>query len=53
MKCIQVIYVIYEFLNMCLLIYFIVYGVDSKFVYEFMFLMYLVMDHMYGICLFF
>ena len=40
-------YFIYEFLFMCIFIYFIVYSSYSKFVYEFMFLMHLVMDHMY------
>jgi len=35
---------------MCLFIYFIVYWGYSKFVYEFVFIMYLVMDHMSWIC---
>jgi len=35
---------------MCLFVYFIVYRGHSKFVYDFMFLMYLVMDHMHCIC---
>jgi len=43
-------YFIYEFLFMCLFIYFIVYWGYFKFVYEFMIRMYLVMDHMHWIC---
>ena len=43
-------FVICELLFMCLFIYFIVYWGHSKFVYEFMFLMYLVMDHIHWIC---
>jgi len=35
---------------MCLFVYFIVYWRYSKFVYEFTFLMYLVVDHMSWIC---
>jgi len=38
---------IYEFLCMCLFIYFIVYRGYTKFVYEFIFLMYRVMDHVH------
>ena len=43
-------YFIYEFLSMCLFIYFIVYWDYFEFVHAFMFLMYLVMDHMSWIC---
>jgi len=43
-------YFIDEFLVMCLFINFILYWGNFKFVYEFMFLMYLVMNHMDWIC---
>jgi len=41
---------IYEFVFICLFIHFIVYCAYSKFVYDFMFLMYRVMDHIHWIC---
>jgi len=42
-------YFIYGFRFMCLYTHFIVYWGYSKFVYESIFLMYLVMDHMHWI----